>query len=388
MSDPRRRYVRMSAVVLLLTGPASAAAQTNRPTAPGPSIPSLTVSVAVGRASMRSEPSPSTSPRVAIQQYFGQHLLVEAEWTRWREEKSETQPGTPFGLAGGFTGTRTDRTEARGWLVGANVLVRSTPRRVAVFGGVGVGFEDSRNLSETVSEGCVPPPGDPFACTNRQFSRVSRVRHTVFQTTTGLDMRISRSLTAYSSLRLSGGSALFRAETGLRWNVSRRELAAIEAARARKLSAADRVPVGRARGREVRILLQDGSRRGGRLVALTSTSVSIDRGSGSTVADVPLTDVRLVELASHAPRRLGLLGLAAGAGAGAFFFLSCDEDLECLGALISLGAMGAGSGVAAGAIYDRATASRHVVWASGSTSVALAPQLSPRAAGIGATIRW
>jgi hypothetical protein len=74
-------------------------------------------------------------------------------------------------------------------------------------------------------------------------------------------------------------------------------------------------------GRDVRVILSDGTQRRGELVSLSSTDVHVRERRGLFDVSVidhrtALTEVRRIETAHHATRYLALAGLAAGVIAG------------------------------------------------------------------------
>ena len=72
--------------------------------------------------------------------------------------------------------------------------------------------------------------------------------------------------------------------------------------------------------REVRVVLKDGTRRGGRLLLLTDTEVVLRPIPNARESRYKLSDVRTIETVYHHRRHLMLLGLAAG------FVIALAED--------------------------------------------------------------
>jgi hypothetical protein len=87
----------------------------------------------------------------------------------------------------------------------------------------------------------------------------------------------------------------------------------------------------------------------------------------------------------HRPLRVAvLIGAAAGAATGAVAACTGPEREECVDAPIMAGALGAGLGLAVGALMSRTT----VVYPEAKTGARVWPVISPDVVGIQVGLRW
>ncbi len=135
-----------------------------------------------------------------------------------------------------------------------------------------------------------------------------------------------------------------------------------------------------AEGKVVRITLMDGTARTGKLVALSSSEVSLERES------VPLGSVRKVERVSRGLRKGFYFGLLA---VPTMLLLRAPLDLPA-DWTANLMAAGVGAGVGIGAIVQGANSQRAPIYVAPEPSVAitLTPFLSSRQHGAVLSVRW
>jgi hypothetical protein len=151
-----------------------------------------------------------------------------------------------------------------------------------------------------------------------------------------------------------------------------------------RLASAQEPPIGSA----VHVTTVDGTRRGGTLVALDhdKKTLVIDQRSGRTQLSLP--DVQMVTRDSRAIAAGTVVGLAGGLLTGV---VVCGNASDCpmgLAALTYAG-IGAGVGVAAGAIIKAArTNSRIVYKAPAKTSISLSPVVGRSQVGVRGVIAW
>jgi hypothetical protein len=147
---------------------------------------------------------------------------------------------------------------------------------------------------------------------------------------------------------------------------------------------------GDAEGKEVRVSKKDGTSMTGRLVSLNASGVVV-RVKGQTET-TQLNAVRRVERVSHHLRT----GLLTGIGASAVIWTLIAADDDCadcedaygMGAVFTATAIGAGAGV--GALLNRLTSGRHVLYASppSARQCDVLPVATPRMKGVVVTLRW
>ena len=190
---------------------------------------------------------------------------------------------------------------------------------------------------------------------------------------------------------VAGGSAVARAQqtdvtagvaTGVRVTASRTGFGQAS-------PAAEPTVVERARGKAVRVTFPDGSRREGRLVTLSATDVTIDEKAGRAV--VPLLGVSRIERIARRTRMGALLGAAAGFVVGYLGSCGGGDEGDCWP---EVGALGAGIGVAAGALIGRAMDATgspgNLLYASvpSAARVSLLPFVTRRGAGARVAVSW
>lgn len=138
----------------------------------------------------------------------------------------------------------------------------------------------------------------------------------------------------------------------------------------------------------------DGARLRGVVTSLLPTGLVIEEDGAPTT--IPYSKIVRVEKSSHRLRNGTLIGLAAGAGLGlAFGAAWCGGDEYCEpGAVAALTAwyagLGAAAGVGIGAIVNSAKKSGDVIYDArrSTTTMALAPILSPTRKGMAFTMTW
>jgi hypothetical protein len=79
-----------------------------------------------------------------------------------------------------------------------------------------------------------------------------------------------------------------------------------------------------------------------------------------------------------------LIGAGVGAAAGAVAACTGPEREECVDAPIMAGALGAGLGLAVGALINRTT----IVYPEADKRILVLPVISRGALGVGAIVRW
>jgi hypothetical protein len=135
-------------------------------------------------------------------------------------------------------------------------------------------------------------------------------------------------------------------------------------------------------GDRLRVEDQSGGRTTGRLTRLTADEVTIHTNAGEKhFARETLRQVAV----RHRPLRVAvLIGAAAGAATGAVAACTGPEREECVDAPIMAGALGAGLGLAVGALMSRTT----VVYPEAKTGARVWPVISPDVVGIQVGLRW
>ena len=135
-------------------------------------------------------------------------------------------------------------------------------------------------------------------------------------------------------------------------------------------------------GDEVRVEDRSGARTTGRLTRLTADEITVHTGAG----DVRFTreTVRQVALRDQPLRMAVLVGAGAGAAAGAVAACTGSSREECVDATIMAGALGAGLGLAVGALLHRTT----TVYPEAPKQVLVFPVLSRGAVGVRIWLDW
>jgi hypothetical protein len=132
----------------------------------------------------------------------------------------------------------------------------------------------------------------------------------------------------------------------------------------------------------VRVDDQSGGRTTGRLTRLTADEIALQTATG----EIRFTreTVRQVAL-RHRPLRMAvLIGAVAGAAAGAVAACTRQEREECADAPIMAGALGAGLGLAVGALMHTTT----IVYPEPEKRTFVVPAISRDAVGIRVSRRW
>jgi hypothetical protein len=133
---------------------------------------------------------------------------------------------------------------------------------------------------------------------------------------------------------------------------------------------------------QLRVEDPSGGRTSGRLTRLTANDITILTGAGEK--HFTRDTVRQVAVRHH-PLRMGvLIGAGVGAVAGAIAGCTGEDREECADAPIMVGALGAGVGLAVGAL----THTTRVVYPEAQTRTALWPMISHDAVGIGLSRSW
>ena len=114
-------------------------------------------------------------------------------------------------------------------------------------------------------------------------------------------------------------------------------------------------------GDKLSVKLKDGKKMEGRLLAVSDTSIKIDRGSKTS--DLDRNSIAKVQryVTNSVGKSIGkstAIGAGIGFGAGAGVALAADqyEDIETAGLVGILGGIGAGIGAAVGALVGAASA--------------------------------
>jgi hypothetical protein len=259
--------------------------------------------------------------------------------------------------------------------VAGHVLFTVRSNRVSTFAGGGLGMQ--RTTAEPVRYSipyvCAPP--DSASCQLLVFGRHSSV---IAQALGGADVRFGSRLGAFVTLHAGTapehGIRLFG---GMRVGLLMQQPAQRERA----------VSPGGAAGKEIRVTLANGGRQTGRLIELSDTEVAFLADTKAQPVVLSLTGVRKVETVSHHARTGALLG----AGAGGFLIALAYSDGGCddcgiFGFIFP--AAFAGVGAAVGGMVNAATANRHVLYQTVSTSVSVQPTISSSATGVTVLVRW
>jgi hypothetical protein len=258
--------------------------------------------------------------------------------------------------------------------VGANLLMRMGGPRLKLFFGGGLGHHraETRMQFETRCEprtagGC---DGQPDTTKVREFYWSGPS----WQLVGGVEAPIAPRLTAFGGVRWLTTS-LEAGDTGLG------ALAGIRAS-LRQASAEPPRP-----GPIVRVNLASGGQRKGELLSLTASEVVI-RDEHQQHA-FSLDQVSRVERATHYVRNGVLWGLAVGFAGGYLGSCGQGDEEDCwpeVGALFA--GIGAGTGALIGAGVNRATADSRVLYSRPTSTVSVAPRLSPAQVGMEVTIRF
>jgi hypothetical protein len=148
-------------------------------------------------------------------------------------------------------------------------------------------------------------------------------------------------------------------------------------------------PSASAIGREVRVTATSGTRRKGRLVALTASEVVLREGEHDL--SIPLRDVQRIEKISHRARNWGWSAAGLGFLAGALGDCAGSSPGDCvpLAGGVFAGIAG-GAAAVMGSLADAASAERNLLnLAPGpSSSTSVVPMLTARRVGAALAYRW
>ena len=137
----------------------------------------------------------------------------------------------------------------------------------------------------------------------------------------------------------------------------------------------------------------DGARVRGRVMSLDPTSlVLVEDGVPTTI---PYKSIVRIEKSTHRLRNGALIGLASGAGLGAWAAAAyCAEGYctsgEVIGVTLFYGGLGAAAGVGIGAIVNAAKKNGDVLYDArrSTTTMSIAPILSPTSKGAAFSMTW
>jgi hypothetical protein len=348
-------------------------------------IPALMISFGAGGAGDMGDWRDGGPVQVASAQFIvGRHLVVESEVTHWKTHMRNLRPifepgcmpgqvGRPI-LAGFEHVSETDE----GWSGGANLLFRSEPdRRVSGFVGGG-GFVGQRRAPSHVT--CTPMPSCGSTLDTHDVARALGG-----QALGGADVRVAGPLRAYADLRFTALSGQVRlAATGGVRVVAYTRPAVTDIQRRIQRPIQATVAPAEAAGKTVRVSLASGARRHGRFVSLSASEVLL-RDGGQDIR-YPLDQVLLVETVHNTARNAALIG--CGVGLAAEEPVGRALDLPLSYALAMMCGIGTGAGAIIGALMDMAAADKHVVYAATTSTVRVAPTLTPTRAGGTLTVRW
>ena len=134
-------------------------------------------------------------------------------------------------------------------------------------------------------------------------------------------------------------------------------------------------------GKDVRVTLNDGTTRQGKLGAFSPSEVTLEG------KPIPLADVRQIEKVGHATRKAVWVGLLAGVPT--FLILGPAADMGKDMALMIVAA-GVGGGIAVGAVIDAARKPGNVIYVAQGTSVSFTvrPILAADRQGVAFVTNW
>jgi len=120
----------------------------------------------------------------------------------------------------------------------------------------------------------------------------------------------------------------------------------------------------------------------GRLTRLTADEITLQTGAGEK--HFTRETVRRVAVRRHPLRMAVLIGAGAGAVSGALAACTGPDREECADAPIMAGALGAGLGLAVGALIHKTT----IVYPEPETRTLMVPAISRGAVGVRVSRRW
>jgi hypothetical protein len=420
--------MRAESIALVLTCSIATAAMATTASAQSPSsqaatadrdVPILLVGGGAGLAgNQRIFSTGGFLQNASLQWLLDRHLAVEGDVTRWNQTEHFVSAGhqvrsQPGGGVLGYTGDFHASGSTSGWSSTVNLLYRTEPRRITVFGGGGLSYlvEERRNRSAYV--GCIAPGFERFCPPSAEF--VDDRGGFAAQGVAGVEVRVAGPLRGYAQLQIAPMSRLpVRVMSGVRVAAISRPLADEARRRAAKVAGAahvapaaeakvgDAAPAASAASfardslarasidKQVRITLASGDRINGRLMSLTDTDVTILAFSLER-RTYPLDEVLEVETVHHGALNGALLGFGIGFLGG--YAASCGngDEGDCwpeIGAIV--GGVGAAVGAAIGGAMDRGNAPDHVIYAAPQATRALtvSPVLTRHAAGLNVRLGW
>jgi hypothetical protein len=148
-------------------------------------------------------------------------------------------------------------------------------------------------------------------------------------------------------------------------------------------------PAGHA-GKEIRVTFADGSRRSGRLIALSDTDVTFVTADGER--RVPLVNVDRIDRVSHSVRNAALWSAAVAAGTAAALIPIIEDDGPADAAVfvVSWAGLAGAAGAGVGALFGRASRDHNILYRSPrvQASVTLVPVVWVRRAGVMLSMNW
>ncbi len=141
-------------------------------------------------------------------------------------------------------------------------------------------------------------------------------------------------------------------------------------------------------GKSVVVTRSDGTWQEGTVKSLSPTGLVVSGDRFTT--SVPFDQIVKVEKSSYRLRKGTLIGLGVGAGIGLFAWLSSDFEDEGPGPLLMWTGIGVGAGAIVGAAMHLSRGDRDVVYDAKrrTTTMALAPILSPTRKGLAFSMTW
>ncbi|MBI3401254.1 MAG: hypothetical protein HY048_07510 [Acidobacteria bacterium] len=133
---------------------------------------------------------------------------------------------------------------------------------------------------------------------------------------------------------------------------------------------------------QLRVEDQSGGRTTGRLTGLTADEIMVQTAAGET--HFTRETIRQVAVRRQPIRAAVLIGAGAGAALGAAIACTGAEREECVDGPIMVGALGAGLGLAVGALIHRTT----IVYPEPEKRTVVSPAISRNAVGVRISRRW
>jgi hypothetical protein len=335
-------------------------------------MPPMTISVGGGMLMPYAYPErPTTDLFVSVQVPVSAALLVEGQVLRSTSDHTRS----------GYFDNRSDRpfnpfsvvtTDHEAFNASVNLVMRTGRGRLKLFFGGGAGFHDAETHMHFDTHCEARRAG---GCDGQLDSSVTIPMDgsgPSWQLVGGVESRIAPRLTAFGGARWLTTS-LRAGDTGL---------GAVAGVRAALRASAPTPP---RRGPDVTVRLADGGRLQGELTSLTATEIVL-AGRGRTRA-FPLNQVSRVERKTHNVRNGVLWGLVIGFAGGYLSSCGGGDEEDCwpeAGALFA--GIGAGTGALIGTGMNRASAESRVLYPAPTSSIAIAPRVSPSGAGVNVTV--